>query len=241
MNAQTQRLLVPGPVGAIEVALDRPAHTPRGLAVVAHPHPLFGGTLDNKVAQTLARAWLQLGFVSVRPNFRGVGQTAGVHDQGKGETDDLLAVLAHMRPEVAQQAGVTVEALPMALAGFSFGAAVAARCAQAMRQRGLPLQHLTLVGTAVTRFEVPQVRADNAAALADTVLVLHGEQDDVVPLQAVLDWARPQQLPVVVFPGAGHFFHGLLLPLRDWVCRWHGAQRGPDAAHDGEPSPPAAL
>ena len=223
MNAQTLKFLVDGPVGAIEVAVDTPVGTPRGLALVAHPHPLFGGTLDNKVAQTLARAWLQLGFVSVRPNFRGVGRTAGAHDNGIGETDDLLSVLSHFRPEVAQQAGVEASALPLALAGFSFGAAVAARCAQALQHQGTALQHLTLVGTAVTRFEVPQIKSVNALPLAETMLVLHGEQDDVVPLQAVLDWARPQQLPVVVFPGAGHFFHGLLLPLRAWVCRWHGA------------------
>jgi alpha/beta superfamily hydrolase len=226
MNAQTRKLLVDGPVGPVEVAVDRPAGPPRGLALVAHPHPLFGGTLDNKVAQTLARAWLQLGFVSVRPNFRGVGQTAGTHDHGIGEADDLLAVLAHFRAEIAAQMGVDLPAVPLALAGFSFGAAVAARCAQALQQQGVALQHLTLVGTAVTRFEVPPVSPPGAPPLAETVLVLHGEQDDVVPLAAVLDWARPQQLPVVVFPGAGHFFHGLLLPLRDWVCRWHRAGPG---------------
>ena len=127
MNAQTRRQLVPGPVGPIEVAVDLPEGPPRGLALVAHPHPLFGGTLDNKVAQTLARAWLQLGFVAVRPNFRGVGETAGTHDHGVGETDDLMAVLDHFMPEVAAQAQLEPTALPLALAGFSFGAAVAAR------------------------------------------------------------------------------------------------------------------
>ncbi|MDY0329298.1 MAG: thioesterase domain-containing protein [Thiomonas sp.] len=223
MNAQTRRLLVDGPVGPIEVAIDAPAGPPRGLALVAHPHPLFGGTLDNKVAQTLARAWLQLGFVAVRPNFRGVGGTAGSFDHGVGETDDLLAVLDHFTLQIAPQAGLEVHDLPLALAGFSFGAAVAACGAQALQQRGVALQHLTLVGTAVTRFDVPPIKPANAAPLAQRLLVLHGEQDDVVPLPAVLDWARPQQLPVVVFPGAGHFFHGLLLPLRDWVCHWHGA------------------
>ncbi|WP_179947963.1 alpha/beta hydrolase [Thiomonas intermedia] len=226
MSAQTRKRLVPGPVGPIEVAVDAPEGAPRGLALVAHPHPLFGGTMDNKVAQTLARAWLKLGFVAVRPNFRGVGETAGLHDHGVGETDDLLAVLDFFASELAAETRAEAETLPLALAGFSFGAAVAARCAQALRQRGRALQHLTLVGTAVTRFEVPQVRPADAAPLAETLLVLHGEQDDVVPLQAVYDWARPQSLPVVVFPGAGHFFHGLLLPLRDWVCRWHGAGCG---------------
>ena len=223
LNVQTRRQLVPGPVGPIEVAVDLPEGPPRGLALVAHPHPLFGGTLDNKVAQTLARAWLQLGFVAVRPNFRGVGETAGTHDHGAGETDDLMAVLDHFVPEVAAQARLEPTALPLALAGFSFGAAVAARCALALRQRNRALRHLTLVGTAVTRFEVPYVKPTDSSPLAEQVLVLHGEHDDVVPLQAVLDWARPQALPVVVFPGAGHFFHGLLLPLRDWVARWHMA------------------
>ena len=224
MNAQTRKLLVEGPAGAIEVAVDAPVGPPRGLALVAHPHPLFGGTLDNKVAQTLARAWLQLGFLAVRPNFRGVGATAGAFDNGVGETADLLAVFDDFIPQVAQQAGLERETLPLALAGFSFGAAVAARCALALQHRGATLQHLTLVGTAVSRFDVPQIKPANAPPLAQRVLVLHGEQDDVVPLSGVLDWARPQQLPVVVFPGAGHFFHGLLLPLRDWVCQWHGAQ-----------------
>jgi alpha/beta superfamily hydrolase len=153
-----------------------------------------------------------------------VGATAGAFDNGVGETADLLAVFDDFIPQVAQQAGLEREALPLALAGFSFGAAVAARCALALQQRGATLQHLTLVGTAVTRFDVPQIKPTNAPPLAQRVLVLHGEQDDVVPLSGVLDWARPQQLPVVVFPGAGHFFHGLLLPLRDWVCQWHGAQ-----------------
>ena len=238
MNAQTRKRLVSGPVGPIEVAVDAPEGPPRGLALVAHPHPLFGGTLDNKVAQTLARAWLQLGFVAVRPNFRGVGETAGAHDHGMGETDDLLAVLDAFAVEVAAAMQTEPENLPLALAGFSFGAAVAARCALALQQRGRALQHLTLVGTAVTRFEVPQVRPPNAAPLAQTLLVLHGEQDDVVPLQAVVDWARQQALPVVVFPGAGHFFHGLLLPLRDWVCRWHGANND---APGSEPSRAASL
>ena len=226
MNAHTRKMLVDGPVGPIEVALDLPSGPPAGLVLVAHPHPLHGGTLDNKVAQTLARAWVQLGYAAVRPNFRGVGQSAGGFDQGIGETDDLLALVAHFRPEIAVTAGVPSHTLPLALSGFSFGAAVAARCAHALQQRKIPLQHLTLIGTAVTRFDVPEVQPLDGPTLAPVLLVLHGEADEVVPLQSVLDWARPQRLPVVVLPGAGHFFHGALLVLRDWVCRWHGSTAG---------------
>ena len=220
MNAQTRKLLVDGPVGPVEVAVDAPAGAPRGLALVAHPHPLFGGTLDNKVAQTLARAWLQLGFVSVRPNFRGVGHTAGTHDHGIGETDDLLAVLAHFRAEIAQQIGLQSSELPLALAGFSFGAFVAAALAARLRDAGRAPRHLTLVGPAVVNFALPALREPQP--LAERMLVVHGEADEVVPLAAVLDWARPQQQPVLVAPGSGHFFHGMLTPLKDWVCAWHG-------------------
>ena len=232
MNPQTRRLLVDGPVGPIEVALDLPAGAPAGLAMVAHPHPLHGGTLDNKVAQTLARAWLRLGYASVRPNFRGVGRSAGTFDQGRGETDDLLALITRLRPEIATQAGVAPDALPLALAGFSFGAAVAANCARALHDRSIALRDLTLVGTAVTRFDVPPVQPADGTALARSILVLHGESDEVVALKAVLDWARPQRLPVVVLPGAGHFFHGALLVLRDWVCRWHGSSAGEHESPD---------
>lgn len=201
MNARTERTLVTGPVGAIECAVDTPAGSePVGVAVVAHPHPLQGGTLDNKVAQTLARAFVQLGFRSVRFNFRGVGATQGTHDEGRGEIEDMLAVIAHWR-----QPG-----RPLALAGFSFGAYVttwaAARLAEADRATGL-----VLVGPSTQRAQPAPVPADT--------IVIHGEADDVVPLSAALDWARPQDLPIVVLPGVGHFFHGRLPLLRDLVMR----------------------
>ncbi len=212
MNAQTERRLIEGPVGAIECAIDRPtdaAHadsprdTPRGVAVVAHPHPLFGGTMDNKVAQTLARALVLLGYETVRFNFRGVGATAGTHDEGRGESDDLLAVVAAMRRP----------GLPLVLGGFSFGAYVTTLAA-ARLSGGDAAERLVLVGPSTQR-------ATPAPVPADT-LVIHGEQDDVVPLSATLDWARPQQLPVIVMPGVGHFFHGQLTQLRQLIVRsWH--------------------
>jgi hypothetical protein len=206
MNAQTQRRNVAGPSGAIECAIDMPAGTPRGVAVVCHPHPQHGGTMDNKVVQTLARAFTQLGYTAVRFNFRGVGGSAGAWAQGPGEIEDALAVVAALR----------VPELPLVLAGFSFGAYVASNAAArlaASAEGGV--QRLVLVGPAASRFDMMAVPQDT--------LVIHGEADDVVPLAAVLDWARPQSLPVTVVPGAGHFFHGQLSLLKSLVVRaWPG-------------------
>jgi alpha/beta superfamily hydrolase len=203
MNAQTERLFQDGPAGRQELALDRPVGAAVGMAVVAHPHPLFGGTMDNKVVQTLARALVQAGWNTVRFNFRGVGASEGIHDNGRGELDDLLSVIAAQAPEG-----------PLCLAGFSFGAFVTSHAAARLHPQR-DIRRLVLVGTAASRFEVAPVPAD----LHVRSLVLHGEQDDTVPLASVLDWARPQSLPVTVVPGGGHFFHGQLPLLRDVVVR----------------------
>ena len=197
MNVATQHTTVAGPAGAIECAIDAPADgAPRGVAVLCHPHPLHGGTLTNKVVQTLARAFVQLGYTSVRFNFRGIGASQGHWDEGRGEIDDALAVIAAHR----------ASARPLVLGGFSFGAYVAS---QAAHRLGEPAERLVLVGPAVQSFDVKPVPADT--------LVVHGEVDDVVALQAVFDWARPQSLPVTVLPGAGHFFHGRLAVLKQIV------------------------
>ena len=189
MRAGTRRETVAGPAGRLECAVDDPAGAPRGIALIAHPHPLFGGTLDNKVVQTLARAFVELGYAAWRPNFRGVGASEGRHDKGRGEVEDLAAVLAHTRA-----------ARPV-LAGFSFGAAMAAKLAARVQ-----CERMVLVGTAVTNQAVPPVPAGT--------LVIHGEADETIPLAAVLDWARPQELPVLVVPGADHFFHRKLPALK---------------------------
>ena len=205
MKASTRRLTLPGPVGAIEVAVDEAHDTVpfRGVAVIAHPHPLFGGTMDNKVVQTLARAFVQCGWRAVRFNFRGVGGSAGVHDHGQGELLDLLAVVHDQAPEGT-----------LALAGFSFGAFVTSHAIEKLwRQR--PLEKLVLVGTAASRFNV----APLASELHQRTLVVHGEIDDTVPLADVMNWARPQKLPVTVIPGVEHFFHGQLNLLRSLVAR----------------------
>jgi uncharacterized protein len=192
MRASTRREFVRGPAGRIECAVDQPEGARRGAALVAHPHPLYGGTLDNKVVQTLARAFVELGYEAWRPNFRGVGATEGVHDEGRGELEDLQSIANHLQPE------------KLVLAGFSFGAAL-----QAQLSKKLKIERLALVGVAVTRLEVPEVERDT--------LVIHGENDETVPLAAVLDWARPQELPVVLVPGADHFFHRKLHVLRTIV------------------------
>lgn len=203
MNAHTERRLLAGPSGPLEVALDAPADPAHalGLALVCHPHPLHGGTLDNKVVQTLARAFVQLGWRTLRLNYRGVGQSAGVWDEGRGETDD------------AQQALLSLAQAhePLLLAGFSFGGFVAAQLAQRLAHSGRAARRLVLVGPATANFAVPPVAADT--------VVVHGEADEVVPLQATLDWARPQALPVTVLPGVGHFFHGQLPLLKSVVLR----------------------
>lgn len=206
MNAGTQRSSIAGPAGAIECASDKPPGdaAPRGLAVICHPHPQHGGTMDNKVVQTLARAFVQLGYATVRFNFRGTGASQGSWDEGRGEIDDALAVVAAFR--VAGQ--------PLVLAGFSFGGYVASQAAHRM-PASERAERLVLVAPAVRNFEVPAVSADT--------VVIHGETDDVVPLQAALDWARPQSLPVTVLPGAGHFFHGQLPVLKQIVlAAWQG-------------------
>lgn len=196
MNLRTVRKSIGGPAGAIECAIDEPGQAvPHGLAVACHPHPLHGGTMDNKVVQTLARTFVELGYSSVRFNFRGAGGSAGAWDEGRGEVDDALAVIEAFGGSHR----------PLLLGGFSFGGYIAAQAAARLAQYARP-RRLVLIAPATSRFGMP--------AVADGTLVVHGEADDVVPLSATLDWARSQSLPVTVVPGAGHFFHGQLTLLK---------------------------
>jgi alpha/beta superfamily hydrolase len=204
MSATTRTLSLQGQAGHIEALLDEPAEgAVKGMAVIAHPHPLFGGTMQNKVVQTLARAFVQSGWRAVRFNFRGVGASEGTYDEGQGEAADMFQVIAQVAPKG-----------PLALAGFSFGAFVTSHVVQALGDQRPP-QLLVLVGTAASRFEVAPVAPD----LHERCLVLHGEQDDTVPLSSVMDWARPQSLPITVIPGCEHFFHGQLPLLKSLVVR----------------------
>ena len=210
MKASTRKLFLDGPSGALEVAVDEPEQAEaHGVAVICHPHPLFGGTMDNKVVQTMVRAFVQCGWRAVRFNFRGVGGSAGAYDEGRGELQDLLTVLKEQAPQG-----------PLALAGFSFGAFVTSSAvAHVWPHRAL--DKLVLVGTAASRFDVAQIPSD----LHPRTLVVHGEADDTVPLTSVMDWARPQNLPVMVVPGVEHFFHGQLPLLRGLVARHVISQR----------------
>ncbi|MEP7296455.1 MAG: alpha/beta fold hydrolase [Burkholderiales bacterium] len=198
MNSGTVRQTIAGPAGAIECAIDAPAGEPRGTVVVCHPHPQHGGTMDNKVVQTLARAFVALGWRCVRFNFRGVGASQGAWDDGAGETDDALAVIAAFADP------------SFMLAGFSFGAFVASQAAMRLPDSAKP-QRMVLVGPSTQKQPMPAVPADT--------VVIHGEIDDVVPLSATFDWARPQALPVIVLPGVGHFFHGQLGLLKNVVVQ----------------------
>jgi uncharacterized protein len=203
MNKNSDKFTLTGGAGQMECLLDLPAEAPRGIALVAHPHPLYGGTMDNKVAATLARTFVALGYVAARFNFRGVGASEGVHDEGHGETDDMLVMLEHMQ---ARYPG-----LPVALSGFSFGTFVQAQLQQRLTQQGRPAERLVLIGTAAGKWPVPDVPADS--------IVIHGEVDDTITLTQVLDWARPQDIPVIVIPGADHFFHRKLGHIKNLVIQ----------------------
>lgn len=206
VNAQTEHLTLEGAAGAIE-ALRDPAgldgQPALGAAIIAHPHPLFAGTMNNKVVQTLARALVATGWDAYRFNFRGVGQSAGEHDQGIGESDDLLKVIEQVAPQG-----------PLILAGFSFGTYVTSRVlAQLHAQRDI--RAVVFVGTAASRFKVEPIPQE----LHSRSLAVHGELDETVPLAPVMDWAREQSLPLTVIPGGEHFFHGRQVQLKELVIR----------------------
>jgi len=206
MNKKTLAFAIPGHAGSMECALDLPDGTPRGLALIAHPHPLYGGTMDNKVVHTLTRSFVGLGYISVRMNFRGVGQSVGEHDHGHGETDDMQLLLEHMQLQYPD--------LPLALAGFSFGTVVQARLQQRLMVLGKAAERLVLVGTAAVKWEIPAVPANT--------IVIHGELDETIPLSDVMTWLRPQDIPLIVIPGADHFFHRKLQHIRNLIAQmWH--------------------
>ncbi len=215
---RAERVLLDGPAGAIETFVDPPPDAAaslgggapaEGIALIAHPHPLYGGSADNKVVTTLAKALRELGCVTLRPNFRGVGASAGAHDHGNGETDDLLAVHAWARARYGAE-------LPFHLGGFSFGAYVAARLAKRLAEAGDPARRLVLIGTAAGFVEGSR-RYVTEAVTPDTI-VIHGDRDEVVPLANVLAWAEPLDLVVSVVPGASHFFDRKLHFIRRIVA-----------------------
>lgn len=192
---------IAGPAGRLEcLRLAAATEYPHGIALVAHPNPTEGGTFTNKIVHTLAKTLSRLGYVCYCPNLRGVGNSEGMHERGVGEVDDMAAVLAvarHENPHVHR----------LMLAGFSFGTYVQAQLRQRLADD--EVQNMILVGPAISRYDFPAVPANS--------LIIHGEEDEVIPLAAVFDWARPQHLPIVVVPGTGHFFHGRLTRLAEIV------------------------
>lgn len=199
MTSELRKFSLTGPAGHIEGVAHLPREAPRAIAVVAHPLPTMGGTMENKVAVTLAKTFTELGCAALRFNFRGVGASEGEFTGGDGEEQDLIAIVHYAREQFGDE-------LPLVLSGFSFGGYIAARAANILHP-----QHLVLAAPAVGRFNMPAVSPDT--------LIIHGEQDEVVPLADVFEWARPQHLPVVVLPEAGHFFHGRLSQLRGIIKR----------------------
>jgi len=191
----------------MEVIFDLPKEPATGVAIVAHPQPLLGGHAMHKVPQVLARGLCEAGWLVARPNFRGVGRSAGAHNAGLGETDDMLALCAALSEACPN--------LRLALVGFSFGAVVQARVARALADRGTPAWRVCLAG--MPSGEVEGQRSYDTPDGIPNALIVHGEFDERVPLKAVLDWARPQPQPVVVVPGADHFFTGRLHVLRSLV------------------------
>lgn len=201
MNKYSHKFTLDGHAGKMQCILDLPEGQPRGIALVAHPHPLYGGTMENKVAQTLARTFVTLGYATARFNFRGVGESEGVHDDGRGEVDDMDVMYKHMTEQYP--------GLPVALSGFSFGTFVQAQFQQRLIAEGRPPERLVLVGTAAGKWPMPPVPADT--------ILIHGELDDTITLQEVFDWARPLDIPVTVIPGADHFFHRKLGHIKNLV------------------------
>ncbi len=207
-RATTESVLIGGPAGPIDLIIDAPEHV-RGIALVCHPHPLFHGANTNKVAHTLARVFRDLGYAALRPNFRGVGKSAGEHDNGIAETEDMLAVISWAQSRWG--------GLPLALGGFSFGAFVQTRVAARLAEGVTPAGRIVLVGTAAG--QVTGARSYTTLPVPKDSLVIHGEKDETVALTNVMEWAEPQELPVVVVPGADHFFHGKLHIIRSIIER----------------------
>lgn len=198
MKPGMRSITIAGPAGKLEGVVHLPESDARAIAVVAHPLTTMGGTMENKIVTTLAKTFAELGFAALRFNFRGAGSSEGIFEEGNGEVGDALIAVGHMKDEFGH--------LPLILAGFSFGGYVQARAAEHLH----PKPHkLVLVAPAVGRFQMPHV--------AHNTLLIHGEQDEVIPLADALDWARPQHLLIVVLPEAGHFFHGRLNQIKEIV------------------------
>lgn len=203
MLKKQPNIWVNGPVGKLETIYLSAQGAALGVAVINHPNPLQGGLNTNKVVQTAAKALTELGFHCYLPNLRGVGNSDGEHDYGRGEVADCLAVVDFARQQHP-------DAQKLVIAGFSFGGYVSLFSALTARPDAL-----LLLGPAIGMYTIDVPQAYNPA----TTLLIHGEKDEVVPIENSLKWAESQDMPVVVIPGSGHFFHGKLIVLRQWIER----------------------
>jgi alpha/beta superfamily hydrolase len=198
-------MFIEGPAGRLETILDEPRDSPaKGCAVVCHPHPQHGGTMHNKVAHTLARSFVRLGFSALRFNFRGTEGSAGNYDEGVGELDDALAAVDWLRSNGPDG--------PLWIAGFSFGAAIAVRAAEPARADGL-----VAVAPAIYRF------ARNLDTYARCpFLVIQGDEDELVDVDETIEWVNGLEPgpELLVMTGAEHFFHGRLVELREAVMEF---------------------
>lgn len=198
-----QNLFIDGPAGKLEVILGEPRSIPKGLAIIAHPHPLHGGTMDNKVIHTLFTTLLELEFVVAKFNFRGVGKSEGVHDHGRGETEDAITITQMLRHQFNDH---TAD-LPLLLAGFSFGGAIQLHAAKRLNP-----EYLILIAPSVVNLDAPSV-----PETAQYALIIQGDRDDIVLPDRLLAWATPQSQPITFIPGAEHFFHGKLAILKQVI------------------------
>jgi uncharacterized protein len=212
---ETTRLGFAGEAGNIEVAINAVAQ-PRGIAIIAHPHPLYAGTMDNKVVTTLMRAFNDSGVSVWRFNFRGVGKSEGTHDDGPGEVRDALQVVNAALASLVDAQNTCI--LPVFIAGFSFGGAVMLRVQlQLQLQAGFTRpMHCALIAPAMWQ----RFGGETPPSVALTSLIVHGDKDDTVALEELMNWARPQGLPVTVIPDGEHFFHGRLGVLKDITSNW---------------------
>ena len=205
----SEQIFIQGPAGKIEIFVDYPQGEVKGFAVVCHPHPLQGGTPQHKVPALLAQMYLERGCVVYRPSFRGSGQSEGVHDEGFGETDDILEVI-----KFARHKHITV---PFYAGGFSFGAHVMVKAYASLPVELQPKQAMicglpTATVAGVRHYVTPPIKGD--------ILFVHGEADEVTLLSDMIEWSRPQRHVVTVLPGANHFFTGYLKQLRLAMTRY---------------------
>ncbi|MBB1607852.1 MULTISPECIES: alpha/beta hydrolase [unclassified Pseudomonas] len=201
MSTREIPLFIDGPDGPLEALhLDTPDAI--GVALICHPHPLFAGTMQNKVVATLQRIARDAGYATLRFNFRGVGQSAGSYADGRGEIDDALAA--------ARWLGERHPGLPLTLMGFSFGSCVAGNAAARLEGQGVALRHLFMLAPPVERFAVELPRQC-------PITVVQPEDDEVVTPARVYAWSESLALPheLLRVPGCSHFFHGKLIELKD--------------------------